>query len=79
MFSNCTAIVGQNGTTYDSSYIDASYAHIDVPGNPGYLSFNGPIPPITTRPVYFNGTQLTDVYYNGTKLDHLYFNNNQLF
>ena len=38
MFEDCTSLVGGNGTTYDSSHIDGAYAHIDVAGNPGYLS-----------------------------------------
>ena len=37
MFKDCTKIVGGNGTTYNSSYIDKTYAHVDVAGNPGYL------------------------------------------
>ena len=38
MFQNCMNIVGGNGTTYDASHIDYTYAHIDVAGNPGYLT-----------------------------------------
>ena len=39
MFYNCTNLVGGQGTTYNSSHIDAAYAHIDGgPSNPGYLS-----------------------------------------
>ena len=40
MFSNCVALIGENGTTYDSSKIDAIMAHIDIEGNPGYFSSN---------------------------------------
>ena len=40
MFGNCIALVGENGTTYNSSNIDKSMAHIDVEGNPGYFSAN---------------------------------------
>ena len=38
MFNGCTSLVGGNGTTYNSSYKDATYAHIDVAGNPGYFT-----------------------------------------
>ena len=43
MFSNCTSLVGGQGTTYDANHVDAAYAHIDGgPSNPGYLSEKGP-------------------------------------
>ena len=39
MFEGCTSLVGGEGTTYDSSHTDASYAHIDGgSSNPGYLT-----------------------------------------
>ena len=39
MFQNCTKIRGSKGTTYDTSHLDATYAHIDGgTSNPGYLS-----------------------------------------
>ena len=38
VFGNCTALVGQNGKTYNSQHIDKTYARIDTSGNPGYLS-----------------------------------------
>ena len=38
MFNGCTSLVGGNGTTYNSSHIDATYAHIDVADNPGYFT-----------------------------------------
>ena len=38
MFSGCNDLVGGNGTVYDSSHADVNYAHIDVAGNPGYLT-----------------------------------------
>ena len=37
MFNGCTKIVGGNGTTYNASYKDKTYAHVDATGNPGYL------------------------------------------
>ena len=39
MFYNCTSLVGGAGTTYNSSYVDKTYAHIDGgTSNPGYFT-----------------------------------------
>ncbi len=39
MFSNCTSLVGGQGTTYDANHIDKTYAHIDGgTSNPGYFT-----------------------------------------
>ncbi len=38
MFNNCTSLVGGKGTTYNASYVDKTYAHIDGEGGPGYFS-----------------------------------------
>jgi hypothetical protein len=39
MFEGCTSLVGGQGTTYSSSYINKSRAHIDRgASNPGYFS-----------------------------------------
>lgn len=39
MFTSCIKINGSNGTTYDSSHTDASYARIDgLNGQPGYFT-----------------------------------------
>ena len=39
MFYDCPSLVGEQGTTYDASNVDAAYAHIDGgTSNPGYLS-----------------------------------------
>lgn len=38
MFSYCNKLVGGNGTIYNSSYTDMTYARIDVPGEKGYLT-----------------------------------------
>ncbi|MCR5780646.1 MAG: BspA family leucine-rich repeat surface protein [Bacteroidaceae bacterium] len=38
MFRECTRLIGGMGTSYDSSYVDHTYAHIDGGlSNPGYL------------------------------------------
>lgn len=39
MFDGCKNLVGSNGTAYESTKIDATYAHIDgLNGQPGYLT-----------------------------------------
>ena len=38
MFGGCTSLVGGNGTTFNSSYTDATYARIDKSGTPGYFT-----------------------------------------
>ena len=39
MFSNCTSLVGGQGTTYDANHVDKAYARIDGgPSNPGYFT-----------------------------------------
>lgn len=38
MFSDCTALVGGNGTVYDANHTDLGYARIDKPGQPGYFT-----------------------------------------
>ena len=39
MFNYCTSLVGGQGTTYNASYVDKTYAHIDGgPSNPGYFT-----------------------------------------
>lgn len=38
MFADCPNLVGGNGTTYDEAHTDVEYAHVDLPGQPGYLT-----------------------------------------
>ncbi len=38
MFDNATSLVGGNGTRYNSSYIDKTYARIDTASTPGYFT-----------------------------------------
>ena len=39
MFKNCTNLVGGQGTTYDASHVDKTYAHLDYgTSNPGYFT-----------------------------------------
>ncbi len=37
-FTGCTVLRGENGTAYNSSKIDGTYAKLDEPGNPGYFT-----------------------------------------
>ena len=39
MFNNCTSLVGGQGTKYDSTKVDKTYARIDGgTSNPGYFT-----------------------------------------
>jgi surface protein len=38
MFTNCTSLVGGNGTAYSSAHVNAEYARIDRAGTPGYFT-----------------------------------------
>ena len=38
VFYNCTALVGGNGTIFDSNKTDATMAVVDTPSTPGYLT-----------------------------------------
>ena len=38
MFYNCTALIGENGTRYNSSKVGKEYARIDEEGVPGYFT-----------------------------------------
>ena len=59
MFTNCFKIEGGAGTTFSSSYTDASYAHIDGgTSNPGYLTG-------ATYDLWINGVQVTCANQNG--------------
>ncbi len=54
MFRDCTSLVGGQGTTFNPSHTDVSYAHIDGgPNNPGYLTG------ITSYDLWIAGIQVT--------------------
>ena len=66
MFTNCTNLVGGQGTTYRSSHTDKAYAHIDGGlSNPGYFTaegaepWHGPLPYACYTP---SNTTLTFYY-----------------
>lgn len=40
-FKNCSVLVGGNGTTYSSANMGYTYARVDKPGQPGYLTGRG--------------------------------------
>ena len=64
MFSNCTSLVGGQGTTYDENHVDKAYAHIDGgTSNPGYFTRdpNSPEPYACYTP---SNTTLTFYYDN---------------
>ena len=59
MFLNCTSLVGGNGTVYDASHTDKTYAHIDgAPDYPGYLKYKDGI----AYAVYTDDCTLTFYY-----------------
>ena len=69
MFTECTALVGGEGTTYDANNKDYNYAHIDGgTSNPGYLSGSGQEVPYAVLSVLneVNGLKLT-FYYDDQK------------
>ena len=39
MFTDCTSLVGGNGTTYSSDCVDDTYARIDTASTPGYFTY----------------------------------------
>lgn len=46
MFSYCTELVGGEGTTYNVSYMDKTYARVDnPPDEPGYFTYKEYVPP----------------------------------
>ena len=76
MFYDCTKLEGAQGTAYDASHVDASYAHIDGgPGNPGYLT--DPNAPVAYACYTPGNTTLTFYYDNlrGTRPGTTYFLN----
>ena len=57
MFYGCKSLVGGNGTVYDASYTNATYAHLDAAGNPGYFTCKGGYAALST-----DGKTLTFYY-----------------
>ncbi len=72
MFQNCTSLMGDKGTTYNSSHVDAAYAKIDRNGTSGYLS-------LYIKPVKIANNDVGEFYWNGSLVRSLYFNGTQLF
>ena len=85
MFYLCSKLKGKNGTAYDSSHVDASYARLDGRnGQPGYFSDKEPAVITTTNcyPLVSNGANKVHVSFRaaapagGEILDHglIYYN-----
>ena len=67
MFSNCTSLVGGQGTTYDASHVDKAYAHIDGgTSNPGY--FCDPNASATTYACYTPDNTTLTFYYDNQRM-----------
>ncbi len=69
MFLNCTAIVGGNGTTYNSSKTNKEYARIDAADAPGYFTAGPPAYAVlsgNTLTLYADGnpTEKTGIKYD---------------
>ena len=58
MFSNCTSLVGGQGTTFDASHVDKTYAHLDYgTSNPGYFTAQ------LEAYVMYNGSAMSLTFY----------------
>ncbi len=62
MFTYCIAIVGGNGTVYDSEHVDATYARLDKAGAPGYFALE-------------DGPEIYAVYNDASATMTIYFDN----
>ena len=83
LFDNCSALVGGNGTAYDSKHTDVEYARIDKEGQPGYFTQKeGELKPMKekeevtfgedgkiTEETNLSGTIINNVYYNISSSD----------
>jgi hypothetical protein len=45
MFSGCGKLTGGNGTTTSGNPTNATYARVDTPETPGYLTYKAPTNP----------------------------------
>lgn len=72
MFQGCTSLIGGQGTVYNADHTDHTYAHIDVAGNPGYLTqkSGNPIEPVGSKEPYAvlsNDNKTLTFYYDTNK------------
>ena len=69
MFTGCTSLVGGNGTPYNDSHTDYTYAHVDAEGNPGYLTYKAPA---SSEPyaVLINDGTVLKFFYDNKKVDN---------
>ena len=49
MFKGCESLIGGKGTAYDANNVDATYAHPDAEGNPGYFTYKKGEKPVSTK------------------------------
>ena len=49
MFVGCDALIGGNGTAYDSHHTDKEYARVDAVGTPGYFTLGSGNPPTPSK------------------------------
>lgn len=70
LFYGCTSLVGGNGTSYSESFIDHTYARVDKPGQPGYLTDKN-LPAGIDTPISDVTDVVNDKWYtlDGRKLD----------
>ena len=78
MFSSCLSLVGGNGTLYDENHIDAEYARIDKPGQPGYFTAKQPeMEPVEQGETINIGDEIDEnTNLDGNVVDNVYFNIN---
>ncbi len=62
IFTNCSALKGEHGTSYSSSHTDKTYARIDDPDNskPGYFTYGCSSPNTPNDPIDPEAVYLTD-------------------
>jgi surface protein len=64
MFTGCSSLVGEKGTSYDENYVDGSYAHIDGgTSNPGYFTEK----PKEAYACYTSGNTTLTFYYDNQR------------
>ena len=65
MFSGCTSLKGEKGTTYNPDYTGKEYAHIDNTSNPGYLSSVSSLYNLTVAGTKVTAGNRNDILGNG--------------
>ena len=68
MFSDATNLVGGNGTTYNSSYVDKTYARPDTSSTPGYFTTTKYTITLNGNGATTNGTTSVTATYNSSSI-----------